>query len=552
MKRSVFGIVLALLCLGLIGLSQPVGSETIQAQTANIGPPVKEMLGQETPPSISAETRERLEFWGNYTTRPGPVTGLTAPVAGPVPGTASRLERERTMELPLAPETAKTFRNVNLPIVPAGYGSHVMESSVATEGKYLFYTGNWFAARSINGGSTWTWMNPFSGWPSWSPFCCDQVTIPDKARKCLFWLQMGSPGTNPGTGNYENIFKLHVSKDGTWASWWTYTFSPLGTNGGWTNQFWDYPHIQLGPRYLYLSWNLFNQSGAFTRTVMLRLPLDALAAAAGFSYNYYDNSGWFTFVPAQGCDHVMYFASNWPLSGTQNNRIGIWRWDEASGGLTFWEKTVAAWTLTGRGYALCGSDTGNWAARYDQRLLTGARYRIASKDVLNNNPPLGRNVIAWWWNVAQGGGFSYPYIDGAAFFEDTMTQVPGYPGRPYVYGSWCFAYPSAAVNERGDVGMIFNYSYSPDWNPRVAFSIADEYWHAPPGWDVINVKASLYRPADKKWGDYNTNRPFFPSSEIWAAASHVLRSSTTGDSTPFYFVFGRERDFESWKRWFNK
>jgi len=100
--------------------------------------------------------------------------------------------------------------------------------------------------------------------------------------------------------------------------------------------------------------------------------------------------------------------------------------------------------------------------------------------------------------------------------------------------------------------MIFNYALSPDWNPRVAFSIADEYWHAPPGWEVLNARSSGYRPADKKWGDYNTNRPFFPSSEVWAAASHVLQSSTTGDATPFYFVFGRERDFESWKRWYLK
>jgi hypothetical protein len=278
---------------------------------------------------------------------------------------------------------------------------------------------------------------------------------------------MSSPGHNPANGNYENIFKLSVSANGG-LTWVTYTVSPRNTNSTWTNQWWDYCHMQLAGRYLYIAWNMFSEAGAWTRTVMLRWPLDALAAGAGFSYNYYQTSSWFTFVPAQGCDHTMYWASNWPMTAPQNSRIAIWKWPEDTTAITSVVRTVPAWTLTGRGAAVCGSATGNWAARYDMRVLSGARYRIWN----TNLKYYGRNVLGWWWNVAQGGSFVKPYIEGAAFFEDTLALVPGLQGRPFVYNSTtCFAYPAASVNERGDVGLIFNYSSGTALNPSVALAL---------------------------------------------------------------------------------
>ncbi len=553
MRRiSVLGIgflLLTFLSLGLIVAAQQARCEEFQAGTAVMPAPVQEVVSRTAPSPLSEQQQAQLEFWSNNTTLPGPLLGKGFAPEGPLPGTESVMERRRAME-PQLPETVRILRNVTTPAVfPAGYGSNVMESSVATEGKNAFFTGNWFAARSINGGSTWTFVDPFGGFPSYNQFCCDQVTLPDKARTRIFWERMSSPGHNPANGNYENIFKLSVSANGG-LTWVTYTVSPRNTNSTWTNQWWDYCHMQLAGRYLYIAWNMFSEAGAWTRTVMLRWPLDALAAGAGFSYNYYQTSSWFTFVPAQGCDHTMYWASNWPNAAPQNSRIAIWKWPEDTTAITSVVRTVPAWTLTGRGSAVCGSATGNWAARYDMRVLTGARYRIWN----TNLKYYGRNVIGWWWNVAQGGSFVMPYIEGAAFFEDTLALVPGLQGRPFVYNSTtCFAYPAASVNERGDVGLIFNYSSGTALNPSVALALSDDYTAAPPGWTYYTVRDSLFRPLDNKWGDYNTSRPFFPSSLVWAAASHYLPTSGNGNSgIPIYFVFGRERDINSWTRWNTK
>ena len=242
---AIFVVGLALLMF--VGAQQAI-CEEYQAGTAAIGPPVKEQLSRTAPAPLSAQKEAELEYWSQNTGLPGPLTGIEAPVAGPIPGTETVGERQRSM-VPMLPETPTLFRNVNFSsIVPVGYASHVMESSVATEGKNTFYTGNWFAARSINGGTTWAWVDPFPGFPSYSSFCFDQIAIPDKARTRIFWERMSSPGHNP-SANFENVFKLSVSADGG-VNWVTYEITPTNVNAAWTNMWWDYCHIQLGARYM--------------------------------------------------------------------------------------------------------------------------------------------------------------------------------------------------------------------------------------------------------------------------------------------------------------
>ena len=108
-----------------------------------------------------------------------------------------------------------------------------------------------------------------------------------------------------------NRFRLGVSND-QGATFCNYDVTPTNTNPAWTNQWWDYPHIQLGADYLYMAWNMFNAASNWTRTVVLRWPLDSLTACAGFNYSYWSTTSWFTVVPVQGADHVMYWASNYP------------------------------------------------------------------------------------------------------------------------------------------------------------------------------------------------------------------------------------------------
>jgi len=543
-QLSRLGVVLVVLFV-LLSISASAQDPSLDGVggTADVGPPATEELMWSTDlPALTTEQIEQLEYWLDRTDLPGPeLAGAEVDVAGPEPGTESFGTTIRAAGSPQAPGSPRLFRNVNFSSkIPSNSKSNTMEASLGVGGKYAFFTGNWFAARSTNGGRTWAYVNAYSGF---SDFCCDQRVDYDPARRMFMWLRMGSARTV--SGNYENRFKLSISTNGA-ASFCTYTFTPRNVKSSWTNLWWDYPSMEHGADYLYLTWNLFNKSDKWKRSVVLRFPLDKLRSCSGFSYDYYYHDGWFTFTPVVGADHVMYWASNWPTSKPQNKRIRIWKWKESES----WKKirsttrTVSSWSFTNKKKAKCGSSSTNWLNRSDQRLVAGARYEISGV--------LGKKVLGWWWNVKAGGKFKQPYIEAAAFYEDNLKQVSGSKGRPYVWNSkTCLAYPAAAPNSRGDVGLVLNYSTGSAKNPSIAFAIADDYVKAPPGWTYYSVRRSNARPSNKKWGDYNTVRTFQPGGHAWVAAAHYIpgRSNCSRCSSPVFFVFGRGRDYENWKYW---
>jgi hypothetical protein len=426
--------------------------------------------------------------------------------------------------------------------IPSGFKSNVMETSVGTGGRGIFMTGNWFAASSGDGGGTWSYVNPYA---DFSSFCCDQLSIYDASRDAFYWLRQGLADQN-GNG----VFRISVLFSADSSTVCNYDFAPSDVNSAWTGQWFDYPHMQLGADFLYIAYNVFNASDQWQRTVMLRLPLDVLGFCNTdpFTYNYYANSSWFTFVPVQGADHVMYFASNRP-NVSPFNRVAIWRWDEAVASPSSVVRTVTAWKFTSRGQAQCGSTTGNWTARYDDRLLAGVRHSVQGT--------AGRVFLTWFWNARQGGSFPNPYIEAVTVDQGRLVLPASVPSnRPLVWSSTtCFAYPSAAVNNRGDIGLVVNSGTGTDKNPDVAFALADDNAPLPPTWNFTTVISSNGRPTDNRWGDYNTTRVFEPSGRVWVASSHYLTASGasgTGVQKPIYFVYGRERDMPSFLRWSDK
>jgi hypothetical protein len=540
---SIFVIVAVFTASRMHAFADSTWDGSITAETAVMSSPILvEPVWLDEPAVLREEKISELRYWLDHVNLPGPLLEYVLEALYqrvPQEGTESISSNQIS-----TPENPKIFNKTMFGgRIPADRKSNVMESSLGTGGKWVFFTGNWFAARTTKGGGVknkqWLYIDPTA---DFTEFCCDQIAIYDESRDVYFWLRMGIPDNNG-----ENVFKLSVSKDGM-QTYWTYTTSPTNLDSSWTNQMWDYPHIQLGADFLYMTWNMFDQFDFWIRTVILRWPLDALAVSNGFSFDFWYTNEWFTFVPVSGAWHRMYWASNWPSIPPQNNRLRIWTWDEDSDTIFWVEKIVTAWTPTGRGDAVCGSVIGNWAARYDQRVLTGARYSIMNAD--RKEP--GRKVLAWWWNVAQGGSFAQPYIEAAAFWEDTLAQVDGGQGRPFVWNSTnCFAYPSVTPNKRQDLGMIFHYSSRESKVPAVGYTIADDFTDAPPGWFFYNVITSNARPSDNKWGDYNTVRVFEPTQKIWVGGSHFIRSSDgcLDCGRPIYFVFGRGRDEQSYRRW---
>jgi hypothetical protein len=523
-----------------------VGAPEISAPTASLADPptpTEEQAAQ------LAEAAARMNRTG-----PAPSTDGKAP-ASAGGGSESRFSTAADatsinpqVPAPYTDNSATVFRRT-YPMMPNSRRSNVQEISIGENGRYAMMSGNWYGARSQDGGTTWGYVDPFVYPSSFPTFCCDQVVIFEPQRNIFIWLRMGIANASG-----QNQFKLSISNDAGFVDpWCTYSFnsSLFATTAG--QQWYDYPHMATGGDYLYITWNLFNNSDVFQRSAILRMPLSSLHDCIGFSYNYYWNSAWFTFVPVAGAVHTMYFASNWPTSGAINSTLGIWRWPELGTAISFFSRVLPAWTSTTRGQATCSSGGDNWAARYDQRVLTGSRYSINNTNLQYH----GRKVLGWWWNVQEGGSFPFPYINGAAFFEDTLALVPGNQGRPLMWNSTtCFAYPSVAPNYKQDLGIVFHYASGTNKYPHFGFGIADDYTPAPPGWTIYNGKSSLGMPSDDRWGDYNTVRQFFPTGKVWVGVGHWMpatgASGTANAARPVFIAFGRGRDGHSWLYWQNQ
>lgn len=465
-----------------------------------------------SPPGLSAAQVQRLSAITELTHRAGPpLPSAGEPVAGPEPGTETEAGRAALPSLvePMAAGDLVKFRAVALhSIIPAGNRStNVDEMSVDGAGKFLFATGNWWAARSTDGGKTFTFIDPYADLPD---FCCDQVVWYDQARNLYLWLRMTYTGA-------ENAYLLGASTDNG-ATWCNYTLSsPAGL-------WYDYPHWATTNDYVYLATNIFTVAGSWSETRMLKLPLDGLGACVGFGYSYLPNTALFNATPVQGAQDTMYWGTH-----VNTSTLRIYAWQEDSGSISWWDVGVPAWTSTWRGSAICGSPD-NWGGRTDDRILTGW---------------LAKGVLGFMWNVAQGGGFTYPYVNAATFNEATKAYI----GRPYVFNpTYCWLYPSMSVNYRGDLGLVIHGGT----NPNIWAGVDDDYNGVPPGWEVLSIVTSAALPTDDKWGDYNTSRPMHPAGAVWQGGAHRRYGAAASAIAPTYLVFGRERDRPSWTRWVNK
>ncbi|HEV8516251.1 MAG TPA: hypothetical protein VGQ47_01270 [Candidatus Limnocylindrales bacterium] len=333
-------------------------------------------------------------------------------VTGPRPGTETSLRR------PSAPGTLTIFRNTTL-APPGGYSSSINEPAVSQSGKFVWYTHNWYAARSIDGGQSWSYTDPYA---DFADFCCDQDTIYDPARDMHLWYRQGLVPV----GGTQNVFKLGASLDGG-ATWCMYTVAPTNVDGTWTNRWWDYPRLHLQNNNLLITTNLFTTAGVFDRMVLLRYNLQTLRNCGAASATYWSvTTGW-SWSGVEGSDTAFYMGDTYNAgAGT----IRIYKNAQGASPLTYVDRTVAAWTFTNRNGNCPILGASDPCERADQT-ITGAWIRSVG----------GYREIGFFWNVKEGGGFTYPYIDSATFREAGLSlqgqpimlfhpqHLPGHGGR---------------------------------------------------------------------------------------------------------------------------
>jgi hypothetical protein len=201
MQQNLNHTALAVILLAVFGSVSPTDARSDQTEKLREvrksdapAPVYEEMQWKSAPPVFTpaerAEMKRRLKRSHlSPQVVPGDVTeGLVAP------GSRERSTVKDSEKSPepnqSAPEDNLILHRVLLTDALTGLNTdNRTESSVAVGGRELFFTGNWFAARSTDGGETWTFVDPRTGM---SDFCCDQIAMYDDSCDMFIWLRMAT------------------------------------------------------------------------------------------------------------------------------------------------------------------------------------------------------------------------------------------------------------------------------------------------------------------------------------------------------------------------
>jgi hypothetical protein len=394
--------------------------------------------------------------------------------------------------------------------------SNVGEPSLSANGDVVFYTGNWYAALSVDGGNTFSFIDPNSfAQPTDPPevtFCCDQVVNYMPSIDMFVWLMQYGPSTG------DNIQRLAFAttedvKAGKWRIF-DITTQMLGV----PKFFMDFPDLAVGSNFLYVTTNCFGPDSQTVGSAVARIPLASIAQGNP-SLEKFVSMDLFAFRVAQSCTDAAFFAAH-----KDTSTLAVYSWPESRTTPTSQEVPIARWIGT-NGYISRTPDGRRWLDRADPRLtgatLAGDELWFAwSVDTNSNHRPKPFVQIARInsKNMSLIEDVNLFDADSAIAYAGLATNANNEVGVSYMIGGAVF--PSHVV------GILSNNRLS---------VVAGEGQRSP----MPNQQGHY------EWGDFLTARSVFPDRKLFTAAGYTLAGTKDGDnqdSTPRFVIFGRRND----------
>jgi hypothetical protein len=388
---------------------------------------------------------------------------------------------------------------------------NVGEPSVAINGDVVFFTGNWYAAVSFDGGKTFRFIDPTKTQKPTDggrTFCCDQVVNYIPQIDTFVWLLQYGPDTGDNIQRIGFTKTAKVSADQSHWRFFDLTTAMAHSPGA----FMDFPDIAVGANFLYVTTNLFMPDNS-VGSVVFRIPLASIESGHVTTESFVSMAHQ-SFRVAQNCGTTAYFAAH-----EDTSTLGVFSWPENAPVPTSNRVGVARW-IGGNGYMSRTPDGRRWLDRADPR-LTGA---TKAGDEL------------WFaWSVDQGSNHrNKPFVQIARIAAHNTTLIENVnvfdTDSATAYG----ALATSANNEVGISYMIGGAVYPSHVVGILTGSRRD-----------VQTMAGTRGPrpdADNKfqWGDYLTIRPV-PGGNLFAAAGYTLLGQVDGlnDAVPRFVLFGR-------------
>ena len=407
---------------------------------------------------------------------------------------------------------------VNTPLPEPGtrqLASNVDEPSTAINGDVVFYTGNWYAGRSLDGGQTFQFLDPFHVFPD-PPnltFCCDQVVQYIASIDTFVWLLQYSPVAGPQADNIQRLAFATTAeiRTGHWRLF-DITTTLLGVGG----QFLDFPDIAIGANSIYVTTNIFTPAGQSAGAAVVRIPIASIASGQ-MSADKFVSPDLNSFRVAQNCATRAFFAAHQDTS-----TLNVFTWDEGQAAPVSNVVEVARW-IAGS-FQSRTPDGRTWLDRADPR-ITGAT--------------LAGNDLYFAWGVNAGSNQRpKPFIQIARIDAGNLTLIENInifdPDSATCYGA-------LATNAASEVGISYMLGGGTRFPTHVVGILTGNRK------DVI-AAASDSGPEPNpntnlgEWGDYLTVRPVFPDRKLFAATGFTMTggaAASNRSALPRFVVFGR-------------
>jgi hypothetical protein len=395
--------------------------------------------------------------------------------------------------------------------------SNVGEPSTAINGQVAFFTGNWYAANSPDGGATFQYLNPATVFQQFDPpgsqFCCDQVVNYIPQIDTFVWLLQYGPEAG------DNIQRLAFARtaDVVGGKWRLFdiTTKDLGVPGA----FMDFPDLAVGANFLYVTTNLFGP-GNKAGSAVVRLPIAGIQSGQVTAQKFvtYDLQ---SFRVAQSCGSTAFFAAHQDTS-----TLKLFSWDEGQDTPAGQTIGVARW-IGGNGYQSRSPDGRRWLDRADPR-ITGAT--------------LAGNELWFAWSVDTGSNQRPgPFVQIARIDAGNLTLLENV--NIFDQDS-AICYGALNTNANNEVGISYAIGGGPRFPSHVVGILTGTRK------DVM-VAAGERGPlpdqqtGNGEWGDFLTVRPVYPSRALFAATGYTMKGPGDGsnrDCTPRFVIFGRSGD----------
>ncbi len=422
-------------------------------------------------PDLAAPPRHMVESdhkRGGYVDAPiGPANALRS-----VPVELATLE-----PLGGAAEAKQDF--VETAVIGSGSRSTVGEpSATMADASNGFYTGNHHAARTTDGGSNWTGVNPATRFGS--GFCCDQRVITHPSGVSI-WLLQYSNGSGPDTHKLAVAETPAALGSNTFAR----SFDFAATNFGITGDL-DFPDVAVAGDFFYFASNVF---GASFNAVVYRIrAADFLTGNVSFSFFRATNPGGgglgggsYRFTQTAIDTDTMYFAEH-----RNTSRIALFRWGPS--GLSIFERDVPQWSASN--YVDTCPDGVDWLSRADSRITGG--YQTLEE-------------VGFMWTSSAVGNITRPHVRVARFKKSDLSLIRV---QTLNFGDTSLAYPAVAPNIAGHLGITLAMGGGTRF-PSYCTALVDDIQNFQRGLTITIERSGDDTPAvaadgEARFGDYFT------------------------------------------------